>query len=220
MKKLFVVIVGLFFSCVVNAMDMPEIRSIYDERPINWKALEVALDKINNGDCTQHVRTMILHEWAIKKHSAGQPVSLARMFYEIAAVSESGIWADKCLPSFGNRNGDWLHRFVIDYAMALAEAFENDASKSCDAVLYLQITNCKDCAFTEKLGYCLAYPTGADCVGFMEHVSLCKDYLEKLYGDKLQNSSGRQQKRYKCVLDLIQTWQLDLPSAKMEEVCR
>ncbi len=228
MKK---ILLGLCFVLVchfANA-DVMFVNDIDAEMQINLDALDYAETKLSNKKASAGMMSYFMGVWVeggalsvkdITKHCLTIDNAMACKDFVVAYVNYIGGNADDCSAASSHIGADHVfgahgHDYK-EYFKTFKEARSYCETNGHDTDLVNangEVTHSK--SYTLDSIY-------AVCKRFLENVKKCHSYLEVYYTKELESKKIKRQQReqYECILNLINTGQMDLPQSLMEEACK
>ena len=224
MKK---ILFGLFsvFICNVALADAKVVNDITDKTKIYWEAVDAAVTAFSSEE-TRAIMYAFFIDNEGKELSAKDILTYCRQMEKDVVkcanfvknyVSYIGGDASDCTMASGII-GQRFYAPRTGISDIDATTF-NKAMVSCGP--YEHGSGVYDNGKVVDNSYHIASMVGV-CVEFINHVKKCTRHLESYYAKELSKTDldAKKKKQYSCMLNLVQTGQLDLPVDKMEKKCR
>lgn len=226
MKKILFALLSVFM-CSVAMAAVKGFNDITDKGKIDWEALDASVTAFDS----EATRAMV-YEFFIENE--GREISAKELLSWCYSISGQGAHLIECtnfVKKYFTYTGDGASDCTVASGI-IGQDFAADGSKI-DATTFNEVL--RSCAqaedgFTRMSGKgqeVESYGFNSDskfgtCFRFMNHVKKCTRHLESYYAKELSKTDldSKKKKQYSCILNLVQTGQLELPVNLMEKKCK
>jgi hypothetical protein len=215
--------------CSVAMADVKGFNDITDKGKIDWEAVDASVTAFDS----EATRAMV-YEFFI--NNEGREISAKDLLGWCYTISGQGAHLVECT-NFVKKYFTYTGGDANNCTMASGQAGEVYAKRLDIGGMNSDVSFKTTLSACETYGHCSSYGPGGCtedhslmgesgiyevCRRFLENVKKCTRHLESYYAKELSKTDldAKKKKQYSCILNLVQTGQLELPMNLMEKKCK
>ncbi|MBO7644681.1 MAG: hypothetical protein J6S57_00030 [Alphaproteobacteria bacterium] len=198
-----VLVMPAFADNVTTINTTSDINTV--ELPVDSAALNFAIEKMSDADAVKNV--MYVNILSQKRLTTGKLVELC---CDVADATECALFVKEYVNILTDRSNCTKANNYKIY-----DLYNKDEDRK------IKVSTIQECYSRATVNDYVPGSIVDQCKQWIDAAEKCQIYLIYYYKDKLLNTdiSKRDQKKYKCILDKLESGNMTVPTSEMEKEC-